>query len=63
MVLEHYEIIDGDKIVISKSELENLIIYCGQKSQKSLEDGDFYNVTFYNGKCSLLIDILKTFEK
>lgn len=34
----------------------------GKKVKKSLDDGDFYNVTFYNGKCSLLIDILKTFE-
>lgn len=34
MILEDYEIIDGDKIVISKSELEKLIIYYGQKSQK-----------------------------
>lgn len=62
MILEDYEIIDDDKIVISKSELEVLLDNYKKMVDKYHEGGDFYNVVFYNGKYSLLIDILKTFK-
>ena len=61
MVLQDYKI-DGEYICISKKELEKLAENYNQEAVKLLKAKHYQWYAHYNGKRSLVLDILKMFE-
>ena len=65
MILEDYKVLDDDKIILSKKELEN---WKAHYSNVALSIKDYegvspqFNKGFYLGKSEILCDIMKMFD-
>ena len=61
MVLQDYKI-DGEYICISKKELERLVELYNEEANKLIKAGHFQWYAHYNGKRSVILDLLKMFK-
>lgn len=61
MVLQNYEV-DGDNIIITKVELEEIRDHYWKLARHHTENRDAYRQALYLGKHSVVVDILKMFE-
>lgn len=61
MVLQNYEI-DGDNIIITKAELEEIRDHYWNLAQHHTKNRDAFRQALYLGKHSIVLDILKMFE-
>lgn len=64
MILEDYKVLDDDKIILSKKELENWKAhYSNVACSLSKKDPNYkFKRGFYIGKADALCDIMKMFD-